>query len=113
MSEDDSWRSEAAYDYIDALTPGDLAWEFLRRNPEYRKAYEDLMSVGQLTNSTARQFAEHWGLRFRRGSPQLSTSPADLLEPGRRSSGTPLEGWEQAREPCGYPRRRLARPSYH
>lgn len=32
MSEDESWRSEAAYAYIDKLTPGDLAWEFLRRN---------------------------------------------------------------------------------
>ncbi|KEQ52219.1 transcriptional regulator domain-containing protein [Sphingobium chlorophenolicum] len=36
MSEDESWRSDAAYDYIDKLTPGDLAWEFLRRNPDYR-----------------------------------------------------------------------------
>ena len=35
MSEDEDWRSEAAYDYIDKLTPGDLAWEFLRRNPDY------------------------------------------------------------------------------
>ena len=38
MSEDESWRSETAYNYIDNLNPGDLAWEFLRRNPDYRKA---------------------------------------------------------------------------
>lgn len=44
MSEDESWRSETAYNYIDNLTPGDLAWEFLRRNPDYRKAYQELVS---------------------------------------------------------------------
>ena len=49
MSEDESWRSETAYDYIDNLNPGDLAWEFLRRNPDYRKAYQDLVSSGRLS----------------------------------------------------------------
>ena len=50
MSEDESWRSEAAYDYIDKLTPGDLAWEFLRRNPDYRQSYQELgMRCSQAT----------------------------------------------------------------
>ncbi|WP_431522189.1 transcriptional regulator domain-containing protein, partial [Klebsiella pneumoniae] len=46
MSEDESWRSETAYDYIDKLNPGDIAWEFLRRNPDYQRAYQDLVSSG-------------------------------------------------------------------
>lgn len=53
MSEDEDWRSEAAYDYIDKLTPGDLAWEFLRRNPDYRNAYRDLVATGRLTEAIA------------------------------------------------------------
>ena len=85
MSEDESWRSEAAYDYIDALTPGDLAWEFLRRNPDYRKSYRELIAVGRLSESAAREFAAQWGLRFRRRPAQLGAHPADLLAPASRS----------------------------
>ena len=90
MSENDSWRSEAAYDYIDKLAPGDLAWEVLRRNPEYIKSYENLVSIGRLTEDVAREFAEHWGLRFCRRSSQISAHPADLLDPANRSSGGSL-----------------------
>lgn len=90
MSEDESWRSEAAYDYIDKLTPGDLAWEFLRRNPDYRISYQELVSIGRLTEDVAREFAEQWGLRFRRRPSQLSAHPADLLDPANRSGGAPL-----------------------
>ncbi|WP_193364373.1 transcriptional regulator domain-containing protein [Allomesorhizobium alhagi] len=85
MSEDESWRSEAAYDYIDKLTPGDLAWEFLRRNPEYKKSYQELVAIGRLTENVAREFAEQWGLRFRRRPRQLCAYPADLLDPANRS----------------------------
>src|SRR6185295_18101572 len=34
------WPLDAtAYDYVRALCPSDLAWEFLRRNPEYQRDY--------------------------------------------------------------------------
>lgn len=85
MSEDESWRSEAAYDYIDALTPGDLAWEFLRRNPDYRRAYQELVAIGRLSERAAREFAAQWGLRFRRRPTQLGAHTADLLDPASRS----------------------------
>ncbi|MGH6760361.1 MAG: transcriptional regulator domain-containing protein [Phyllobacterium sp.] len=98
MSEDESWRSEAAYDYIDKLTPGDLAWEFLRRNPEYRKSYQELLATGRLTEDVARDFAEQWGLRFRRRSPQLGAHPTDLLDPANRSGNASAHG---RAKPCG------------
>ena len=85
MSEDESWRSETAYDYIDNLNPGDLAWEFLRRNPDYRKAYQDLVSSGRLSLETAEEFANLWGLRFRRRPFYPGSRPADLLDPTNRS----------------------------
>ena len=85
MSEDESWRSETAYDYIDNLNPGDLAWEFLRRNPDYRKAYQDLVSSGRLSIETAEEFANLWGLRFRGRPSHPGLHPADLLDPANRS----------------------------
>ena len=87
MSEDESWRSETAYDYIDNLNPGDLAWEFLRRNPDYRKAYQDLVSSGRLSLETAEEFANLWGLRFRRRPSSPGSQPADLLDPTTRPRG--------------------------
>lgn len=96
MSEEESWRSEAAYDYIDKLTPGDLAWEFLRRNPDYRKSYQELAAVGRLSEDIAREFAEQWGLRFRRGPSQFRARPADLLDPANRSSHAPAHCWTEA-----------------
>lgn len=96
MSEDESWRSEAAYDYIDKLTPGDLAWEFLRRNPEYRRSYQELVAVGRLTEDVAREFAEQWGLRFRRRPSQLGAHPADLLDTANRSGNASAHRWSEA-----------------
>jgi len=37
------WRSEAAYAYLDDLKPAELAWEFLRRNPNYRRDYHTVV----------------------------------------------------------------------
>jgi hypothetical protein len=97
MSEEESWRSEAAYEYIDTLAPGDLAWEFLRRNPDYRNAYQQLVSIGRLTEEVAQRFAEQWGLRFRGRPSSLSTHPADFLDPASRSSHVAVHEWAH---PC-------------
>ncbi len=98
MSEGEDWRSDAAYDYIDKLTPGDLAWEFLRRNPEYRKSYQELVAIGRLTEDVAREFAAQWGLRFRRRPRQLGADPADLLDPANRSGDA---SGHRRTKPCG------------
>ena len=86
MSEEDSWRSEAAYDYVDALSPGDLAWEFLRRNTEYRRSYDEFLQAGDNTEELTREFTSRWGLRFP-GRPRsfCSRSTRDLV--ARRQSG--------------------------
>jgi hypothetical protein len=39
MPQASNWRSPEAYAYLNELTPADLAWEFLRRNPEYIRDY--------------------------------------------------------------------------
>ena len=39
MSKED-WRSRAAYQDAATMDPAGLAWEFLRRNPDYRPTYD-------------------------------------------------------------------------
>lgn len=87
MSEEESWRSEAAYDYIDQLTTSELAWEFLRRNPDYRTSFQELLSSGRLSDETATAFAQQWGLCFRSRPTHHGARSADLLDPTSRSGG--------------------------
>ena len=55
------WRSSAAYDYASTMDSAGLAWEFLRRNANYRAAFETASDQADFgTNGPAR----HWGLRF-------------------------------------------------
>lgn len=56
------WRSPAAYDPLRALSPADLAWEFLRRNSRYRQEFKRL--ARSLAEHEARSLAARWGLRF-------------------------------------------------
>lgn len=89
MSQDDSWRSGTAYDYVDALTPSQLAWEFLRRNPEYKKAFQKLVSSGRISPQDAVDFTEQWGLRFPGRAAADRDRPADLLDPRNRPGCDP------------------------
>jgi hypothetical protein len=47
MQKNENWQSAEAYAYIDDLGPLAYAWEFLRRNPDYR--------------GEAALFAKRWG----------------------------------------------------
>ncbi|MEL6997662.1 MAG: DUF6499 domain-containing protein [Pseudomonadota bacterium] len=49
-----NWRDETDYDYIETLDASGLAWECLRRNPEYRAAFPGMTETE----------AAAWGLRF-------------------------------------------------
>ncbi|WP_420801323.1 transcriptional regulator domain-containing protein [Pinisolibacter aquiterrae] len=57
-------RSDAAYDYLKALDPFDMAWEFLRRNPAYRREHAELCRAGQPVGARADLLVRCWGLRF-------------------------------------------------
>jgi hypothetical protein len=67
-----NWRSDAAYDYVDDLYSPELAWEYLRRNPDYQREYRKALRL-----SGEEAFAERWGLRFR-------DRPGEGGRPGRR-----------------------------
>jgi hypothetical protein len=60
MSPDASrWRSAEAYDYLDELPAADLAWEYLRRNPDYQRDFQSARD-----DAGAADWEGRWGLRF-------------------------------------------------
>lgn len=73
-----NWRHEASYTYTHALPRRGWAWEFLRRNRDFRRAWNEvLMSVAaerrtdRLTVLTVRRVPHAltpWGLFFRRSA---------------------------------------------
>lgn len=61
------WRSSADYIYLNDADPADLAWEFLRRNPDYRRDVDRLatqQATGCSLDDHRNQLAKKWGLRF-------------------------------------------------
>jgi hypothetical protein len=56
------WRSPSNYDYLEQLDRAGMAWEFLRRNREYRK---DFVRILDATVREAAAIAQRWGLSFR------------------------------------------------
>ncbi|MFB9264930.1 transcriptional regulator domain-containing protein [Bradyrhizobium erythrophlei] len=59
------WRSEQAYPDAKTTEAVDLAWEWLRRNPEYQRDYRLLVRSGH-SSAMADHFRRKWGLSFRR-----------------------------------------------
>ena len=57
------WRDSAAYGDLDEMSLRGLAWEYLRRNPDYLADYLEFRSAGGADRSS--DVAQSWGLRFR------------------------------------------------
>jgi hypothetical protein len=57
------WRSPSAYAYLDQLDPSGLAWEFLRRNPDYQRKYRTVIR-NPARAELSEVVAQRWGLRF-------------------------------------------------
>ena len=66
------WEQDDKFDYTDALTLPEWGWEFLRRNPDYRKIWETAGDEGQIAQHEAHTIVEkqgtsrfsEWGLLF-------------------------------------------------
>jgi hypothetical protein len=60
------WKNAAAYAYLQNLNRAELAWEFLRRNPNYSR---DFRAAARRTSDQAdfpERLTRRWGLRFPR-----------------------------------------------
>jgi len=58
------WRAADTYTYLDDLGSTSFAWEFLRRNPGYRAAYESIIGNSDVTPEMSERIAQEWGLQF-------------------------------------------------
>nr|WP_082081430.1 DUF6499 domain-containing protein [Bradyrhizobium sp. LTSP857] len=58
------WRSPESYKRVRDAETTAIAWEYLRRNPDYRRDYEEMVKAGRVHNVTA-GFRRRWGLCFR------------------------------------------------
>lgn len=78
MTNTKDWRSAAAYADTVSLSVSGWAWEFLRRNPDYRAE-----TRAAAPRSTARAaVARRWGLSCRRGSGPQRPRHGALLDAG-------------------------------
>ena len=63
------WRSPQAVDALLELDRADLAWEFLRRNPDYREDFRQTLqrvATGEISEEAAMtEFSRRWGVSFR------------------------------------------------
>ena len=60
------WRNDADYEYCDDLTPEQVAFEFLRRNPDYDADFrKESDEPPKASTSDPAPAAARWGLRFR------------------------------------------------
>ncbi|MFN8680386.1 transcriptional regulator domain-containing protein [Paracoccus sp. P2] len=60
-----NWRTPSAYRHVKDLPAAGFAWEYLRRNEDYRKDVERFNRTGAFTAEELDTFASRWGLRFR------------------------------------------------
>ncbi|WP_291612254.1 DUF6499 domain-containing protein [Bradyrhizobium sp.] len=56
------WRSSNAYDRVHEAETTGLAWECLRRNPDFRTDYR---SASKVLPQVSPEFRQRWGLSFR------------------------------------------------
>jgi hypothetical protein len=54
----EDWGVGNAYSYLDGLQPKEAAFEFVRRNPEYRAVYAGYRFI---VNGVATLLAQRWG----------------------------------------------------
>lgn len=58
------WRSPAAYAHTRTISAAGFAWEYLRRNGEYREDFLSASADGHAGADRLERFARRWGLRF-------------------------------------------------
>ncbi len=58
------WRTPAAYGHTKHLAAAGFAWEYLRRNDDYRNDFNAIALTGEPGARQLERFAQRWGLRF-------------------------------------------------
>ncbi len=59
-----NWRSPAAYKYTERIPAAGFAWEYLRRDDDYHRAFDNIARIKDPSTENLDEFSERWGLRF-------------------------------------------------
>ncbi|MGV1989990.1 transcriptional regulator domain-containing protein [Agrobacterium sp. 22-221-1] len=62
------WRSPAAYRFAKSIPAAGFAWEYLRRDDEYRREFQTITASHEPEPERLEAFVQRWGLRFSDGS---------------------------------------------
>lgn len=73
------WRRPETYEKIRDLDAVGFAWEYLRRNPDYRRAYLELTEAISAIGHTPSSPLRHWGLSFPGRSRTYSPRASRIL----------------------------------
>lgn len=79
-----SWRGQRAYAALAATGARGLAWELLRRDPDYPGEADP---VGGALTAADGAFVSRWGLHFRRSAGPLCVRRTAAMVGGFRSVG--------------------------
>ncbi|WP_415434395.1 transcriptional regulator domain-containing protein [Acetobacter orientalis] len=58
------WQSPAAYEHAKDIAAAGMAWEYLRRDDEYCRAFQRMKTLPVPKSGGRKAFSERWGLRF-------------------------------------------------
>ena len=58
------WRSLAAYAHAKSISAAGFAWEYLRRDEDYRRDFHRVRRLPRLDSDAQTAFSERWGVRF-------------------------------------------------
>lgn len=95
------WRSKVDYEELEAVPLRDLAWEYLRRNPNFVRDYRRAARTG---SDRAEAVALIWGLRFRGRSDSLRRQSPSVLEArprARHADARAVAGGASEHTPAG------------
>ncbi len=76
------WRSATTVETLNHLDRGGFAWEFLRRNPRYRREYDQISKEAANAASVKEAVGQRWGLCFR-----LRSQAGDLYRSSNLAAG--------------------------
>lgn len=100
MENQRDWRSADRYDDLRSLDAPGFAWEFLSRNPEFRRDYDALAAAAELgvvNSDDADVFARRWGVRvrghLRRRYLRRLDRTLDTRDPAIRGPSDGFGGW--------------------
>jgi hypothetical protein len=67
---DIDWRSAEGYQHANLIPAAGFAWEYLRRDEDYHRAFDSMKRDELPTAVTLDTFSRRWGLRFPAGSAE-------------------------------------------